>query len=451
MNLANIWKTWKGHAGFGCLAFDSLPAWQRRLFKLDLSPSALDKPYLPAGGILTAREKAGYFCRIMDLVYYDDCRPYATLPDGRWIPHGPPDDLGQASATSGGSMSPLVSAGIIEMLMNRMIRAVQSNDWEEAIRHGGALGHYVQEPFTPAHAVNNDEIQKLFPDPVAGRHVRLHHFFDCGSISFEPARPVLMGTTVAEAAFRIQVEIDRGIILAKSLVGPVVRLVYTCKSAIQLKSEKILAGQSRSATWLTACAWYTAICIARRRFRRQEVEKLAKISLADMTPYFWHHCQYCDLLPGALVKDKVKIPMHVCGSHRGRAARDELVREGFGMGGHMGCKFFVNGNIYRRFACRVGLPSRQREGQTDKTYVEFRLEVDRKLNRVYSEELKYGGRVLARVTLRPGIPPIKTVVDISGARTLMLICESKPGRDPSGHIKWEVPHVAVCEPVLFKT
>ena len=111
----------------------------------------------------------------------------------------------------------------------------------------------------------------------------------------------------------------------------------------------------------------------------------------------------------------------------------------------------VNGNIYRRFACRVGLPSRQREGQTDKTCVEFRLEVDRKLNRVYSEELKYGGRVLARVTLRPGIPPIKTVVDISGARTLMLICESKPGRDPSGHIKWEVPHVAVCEPVLFKT
>jgi len=33
----NIWKTWKGHAGFGCLAFDALPAWQKELFKPDIT------------------------------------------------------------------------------------------------------------------------------------------------------------------------------------------------------------------------------------------------------------------------------------------------------------------------------------------------------------------------------------------------------------------------------
>jgi len=46
MKPENIWKSWKGHAGFGCLAFDVLPAWQKELFNPDMSPAALNRPYL---------------------------------------------------------------------------------------------------------------------------------------------------------------------------------------------------------------------------------------------------------------------------------------------------------------------------------------------------------------------------------------------------------------------
>lgn len=386
----------------------------------------------------------------MDLVYYDECRPYVTFPDGRWIPHGPPDDHGQAATTSGESVSSLVSAVIIETLMNKMINDIRRDVWEEAIRHGGALGHFVQEPFTPGHAVDNNELQQLFPDPDRGRHIRLHPAFDCGTTDFKPLAPVLMGATVPEASFRIQIEIDRGIRRAKKLAGKIIELVYKHEKHRRAERKKILAGQSRAAVWLTSCAWYTAICIARSRFLKSELSSLANLNLISLTPYFWHHCQYFDLLPGCLVKNNRKIPIHVFSSEKKRFKKDRLVANGFGMGGHMGCKFFVNGDVYRRFSCRVGLPSRHTEGQSVNTRVEFRVETDRKLNKVYSEELKYGGHVIKNVLLQPGHPPKLIDVDITGARALMLVCESRPYRDNQGRLRWEVPHVAVCEPVLSR-
>ncbi|MCX6992570.1 MAG: hypothetical protein NT011_05420 [Kiritimatiellaeota bacterium] len=451
MEPENIWKTWKGHAGFGCLAFDALPAWQKELFKPDMRPAALAKPYLPKEGILSPREKTGFLCSIMDLVYYDECRPYATFPDGRWIPHCPPDENRQAAGASGNSPSPVVSVEIIEMLMNKMIEAVRRDDWEEAIRHGGALGHFVQEPFTPGHCINADLLQQLFPDPDHSRHIRLHYAFDCGTTDFEPLAPILMGNSVPEAALRMQVEIDRGIRQAKTLAGSIIRLLYDQEHHPRAAREALLAGQSQAATWLTSCAWYTAICIAQGRFDKSELQTLQTIDLTRLVPYFWHHCDYTELLPGCLVKDSRKIPIHVFSKNTKGSPEEQLIVNGFGMGGHMGCKFFVNGDIYRRFHCQVGLPSRHAEGQSANTRTEFRVEIDRQLNKVYSEDLKYGGQVLTRVPLHPGREAQVIDVDITGARALMLVSECQPYRDRQGLLQWDIPHVAVCEPVLSKT
>ena len=89
-----------GHSIFGTIAYGSLPAWERELITPDMSPAALGKPYIP-DTVKTVGDKMGWACTLMDLVYEDECRPYAVLADGRWIPHSPPDEMCQSTAGSG--------------------------------------------------------------------------------------------------------------------------------------------------------------------------------------------------------------------------------------------------------------------------------------------------------------------------------------------------------------
>ncbi|MFW6060689.1 MAG: hypothetical protein ACODAQ_10945 [Phycisphaeraceae bacterium] len=445
--MPSVQPPWKGHAGFGLVAFDSLHPWQREMVQPDLSPAALDKPYFPKGELRSAREKMGFMCVSMDLVYYDDMRPYVTLSDGRWIPHAPPDERTQATTSTGAPASPLVGVELIHMLLQRTVEAIRAGDWEEMIRHAGTLGHFIQEPFTPGHAINNDLFHELFPDPDPGRHMRLHHAFDSGTTDFEPLPPTLMGRTLEEAAFRMQLEIERGVREGKKLVGPVIRSVY--EGQPDKVREAILAGQSQQAAWMTASAWHTAFCIALDRFDEQEGAALDALDLTRCVPYFCHHWQYVELTPGHLVKQKRKIPIDVWVSGDDGKPIEQRIDTGFGMGGHMGFKFFVHGDLYPTFRCRVGLPSRHTEGQGAHTDTRFFVEIDREVNRTYSEEMEYDADRRLSIPLEPGAPVQEVAVDIRGARSLLLTTQSRPYADPeTGRMKFMIPHVAVCEPRL---
>jgi len=433
-----------GHALLGQIAFSTLPQWEKDKFHPDMSPKGLNKPYLPKG-ITTVEEKTGFMCSIMDLVYYDELRPYVLLPDGRWIPHSPPDANRQASTGSGQPRSNTVFMDMIEWLLNRMLKAVKEGDGEEVIRFGGTLGHFLEEPFTPGHAIDNNLFHRFFPDPDKKRHIRVHHAFDSASGEFKRLQPVLMGTTIPEAAFRLLVEIDRGIRSGMKLVGDVIHSAYAGepKSA----QQKILAEQSGLASFVTASAWHTVMSIAFDRFNKKEIRNLETIALTHLVPYFLHHCQYVDMLPGNLVKKGRKIPIHVWKAK----GKEEMVKNGFGMGGHSGIKFFVNGDVYTRFSCRVGLPSRHTEGQTKNTNVRFFVEVDKKENTVYSEDMEYRAKRVVNIPLIPGEPVRKIDVSIKGARTLILTAQSSSYTSPEGIVRFDIPHVAVCNPILSKT
>jgi len=439
---------WAGHALLGRIAYETLPRWEKDLIKPDMSAEGLGKPYIP-DIVKTIGDKTGYMCAMLDLIYNEECRPYATLPDGRWIPHTPPDAEWQSSVGSRNPRSPVASTAIVELLMTRMVRAIRADNWEDAIRHGGALAHHLQEPFTPGHAVDNAIFQELFPDPDSSRHVRLHHIFDNASGHFEPRPPDLMGTTIAEAAFRLVVEIDWGIREGKKLIRPVIDSFY--EGQPNSRRAELLAGQSQWASYVTACAWHTAICIGLDRFDPGETERLETLPLTQMLPYFWHACEYAEIVPNCLVEEKRKIPIHVWSRTPGGKRTDELVEDGFGMGGHMGAKFYVNGDVYRRFQCRVGLPSRQTEGQTEHTACSFFVEIDSDVNTVYSEDIEYNARTLDSFALIPGEPVRDVDVDITGARSLILRAQSTSYIDAeTGQVRFSVPHVAVCEPVLYK-
>ncbi len=441
------YSTWSGHALLGRLAYDALPDWQKELIQLDLSPAAMAKPYFPPS-LADSGDKMGFLCAIMDLVYYDDCRPYATLPDGRWIPHGPPDANWQAAGGSGQPKSLTQYVKLIELLLERTIAPMREGNWEEAVRHGGALAHFIQEPFTPGHAVDNAIFHELFPDPVPDRHMRLHHAFDnaCGEIT--PPPPRLMGTSIHECAFRLLLDIERGIRCGKRIIWPVIRSVY--EGFPQSMQQQLLKEQSRMAVAITTSAWYTAICIARDRFDPSETAALDRLPLLDIDPYFFHAWQYVETLPGCLVQNKRKIPIHVYEQRNGSPAEVEIA-DGFGMGGHMGIKWFVDGDLYPRFTCEVGLPSRQLEGQTEHLSTRFHVEMDATVNQVYSEDIEYQARSLAVVDLKAGEPLRKIEVDITGARSLILRAQSQPYTDPAtGRIAFSIPHIAVCRPALSR-
>ena len=436
------------HETIGLRAFDALPEWEQKALQPDMSAEGLARPWL-SDSIRTVRDKVAFLCRMLDLIYNEECRPYATLPDGRWVPHAPPDENFYASTSVGNRYSPEASAEIISLLMGRMVAPIRVGDWEEAVRHGGALAHYLQEPFAPGHAVSNDLFLELFPDPDPGRHIRVHHEFDRVGLDFSPLPAALMGNSIPEAAFRLQIELDRGIVESKKLVAPFMEAIYAGR-AEEIRSD-LFRDQGRKAAFLTASAWHTALSIGLERFDDAEAHALASIDVTQIVPYFWHHWQYVQLLPGCLVENGRKIPIHVW-VQDGDEKRDQLIENGFGMGGHMGIKFFVNGDVYGRFRCRVGLPSRHTEGQTEHTNVRFMIETDKKLNQVYSEDIEYQAERRVEQQLEPGGPLKEIEVDITGARTLILSSQSQPYTDPqTGQVGFSIPHIAVCEPVLIRT
>lgn len=436
---------WNGHGLLGRLAFDGLPTWEQELIQPDVSEAGLDYPYFP-DHVKSAADKTGQLAKIMDLVYYDECRPYATLPDGRWIPHSPPDAQWQSCSGSGQPRSLQVSVELLELLLERMIKPIREGDWEEAVHYGGALAHHVQEPFTPGHAMDNSVFHEFFPDPDPQRHMRLHHAFDNASGNFEPLPATLLGTSVREAAYRLFLQIDHGIRQGKKVIWPVVRSVYE-GFPTSLRQE-LLADQSRLAVYATSCAWHTAICIALDRFDEAEVATLQELPLLQLEPYFFHAWQYVEVTPGSLVKDKRKIPIQV--TEKTPAGEREIrVEDGFGMGGYMGIKYFVDGDLYPIFRCRVGLPCRHTEGQQEGQVTRFYVEMDREVNTVYSEEIEYQAETLQEVELTPGKPLTEVEVDLSGARSLILRAKTDPQKDPeTGAVTFSIPHVAICEPSL---
>lgn len=441
---------WRGHASFGLHAFAVLPQWQREMVRPDMSPEALDQPYLPQA-ISTPGEKMGYMCTIMDLVYHEACRSYATLPDGRWIPHGPPDTGWQWVSGTGGPPDPKAALEITELLLKRTIKPMREGDWEEAIRHAGALGHFLQEPYTPGHAMDNDFFHRLFPDPDPTRHIRLHHAFDAGPPHIEdPLPPKLMGTTVAEAAYRLQVEVARGIRSGMKHVPEIIRSYYQGEP-LEAR-ETILAPQARLATFVTASAWHTAFCIAFNRFEATETAALTGLDLTTVPHYFLHHCQYTDVLPGCFVQKGRKIPMHVWIESGDGEKQEQCVKHGFGMGGHMGIKWYVRGDIFPRLQLGVGLASRHTEGQCARTRCRFSVQIDTEVNRTYSEDMLYGGETVAEIELQPGTPVQQIDVNIEKAASIILVTRCEPQTDPgTGEIVFYNPHVGVCEPRLKKS
>lgn len=127
----------------------------------------------------------------------------------------------------------------------------------------------------------------------------------------------------------------------------------------------------------------------------------------------------------------------------------KTVKNGFALYGYAAAKFYVDGNLYPEFTCRVGLAANLTDGQFPNRKTVFTVEIDDQENQVYSNDMQYGTQVVANAVLVPG-EPLQTVhANIKGAKTLVL-CALSELYDQDGTVLYQMPHVAICEPVLKK-
>ena len=426
---------WQGHALLGLRAAEGLPDWEiEKLASTSMSAEAIGRAYMPA--IRTVREKLGAYCQILDWIYQKEFERYARMPDGRWVPHTP-------LKGNDGSFSFAANTALIANLMNHLIRELRAGNWDEAICWAGALGHFVQEPFTPGHAFSNLLFHALFPDPNSNRNIKLHSGFDSAGGAFPPPRPMLLGQTIPEAANRIFSEMFKGLNKGYQFIEPVIQSVY--RGEPKSRQQEILMGQSQLAAQATVSAWHTAFCIAFDRFDEAESKNLDGLPLTTL-PYYGSHLNRNEILSIGYVTDDQdqKVPMTVFTPEGERTFTD-----GFSMYGHGAVKYFLNG-AYSRFRFGLALPSRVLRGQDEHTLLDFTVETDDKENLVYSEDILYHGNVVLRETVPAGFALKWFELDIKDAISLIISSRAAPWTDEYGVVCFTVPDIVIVEPRIFK-
>ena len=426
---------WQGHSLLGLRAAEGLPDWEiEKLKNTDMSPEAVGRAYMPP--IRTVREKLGAYCLILDWIYQPEFGAYARRPNGKWVPHSP-----LKGANSNFSFT--ANTELLADLLTRLIRELQAGNWDEAICRAGVLGHFVQEPFTPGHAIKNTIFHELFPDPDPTRNIKLHWGFDSAGGEFPPPRPQLMGRTAEEAANRIFGEMYKGLKKGYQYIEPVIRSVY--RDDPKIVQQAILMGQSQLAALTTVSAWHTAFCIAFDRFDEEEVAALDGLRLTEL-PYFDAHLNRYETLSDGYVTDdnNRKAPMTVI-----TPDGEQTFTDGFALYGHGAVKYFLNG-IYSRFHFGLALPARVPRGQDEHTLLDFTVETDDKENLVYSEDVLYHGNVILRQEMRSGFALKWFDVDVKNAVSLIISSRATPWVDENGIARFSVPDIVIAEPRLFK-
>ena len=426
---------WSGHALLGLRAAEGLPDWEiEKLKSTSMSAEATGRAYMPP--VKTIREKLAAYCLILDWVYQKEFERYARMADGRWVPHTP-------LTGAGGSFSFAANTELLASMMNHLVRELRAGNMDEAICRAGVLGHFVQEPFTPGHALKNSLFHDLFPDPNPNRNIKLHTGFDSAGGDYPPPRPKLLGRTVPEAANNLFCEMYKGLKKGYQYVEPVVRSMY--KGEPKTAQQAILMDQSRLAAQATVSAWHTAFCIAFDRFDETEYKTLDGFSLTEL-PFFDSHLnRYETLCVGCVADDAFcNTPMTVI-----TPDGEQTFADGFSFYGHGAVKYFING-VYSRFRFGVALPSRILRGQDEHTLLDFTIETDDKENRVYSEDVIYNGKTILREEIRAGFALKWFEVDIRGAVSLIISSRATPWLDKDGVACFSVPDVVIVEPRLFK-
>ena len=425
-------KKWESHAKLGRLAVRALPRWAQDHLKA-LPPSGEELPLLPECNTLLDQLAAS--CLMMDWAYDERFNSYGKQADSLPIPHMLPDHSGKGAFFSGNAPDPGRFAQILTGLMEKTLQTYRTGDFLAFTRYGGVMGHFLQDVTAPTHTLTPALTRALFPDPVPGRLQGM------GSMCYRIAENIVPEEAecfpdIPRTVFSLTNKAFQAADRSRLLLGELLHRAYAGDCA---GCEELLAGPARDAAQLTAEAWLAVLSIAHNK---PGSTPFAPLSLTKLSPLYHHPDLYAYAPPGVYCEGGKFLPMSLLS-----AGKNLPCKEGFGMKGHSGMKFFLH-KAFHTLEFTLGLAPFP-ESNDPRMRLEFTVETSPEWDPTFSEDMLYGTTPLLTIPLKAGTMPRRYTVDLGDCTTLVLACKAAPYRTEEGGIDFIIPHLGIENALLY--
>jgi len=321
------------HCRSGEIAFASLPAWQRRIWR-------------------NQAEAIPTYCTIPDQAFHDPIGKgpwtrYVDLPNNRRVPHGPTDDDWTLCFMMGNYNRDLHRYWMTHYVKRIMVCAARGNH-ESAAKYAGTLAHFIQDSAVPGHNTNNYLLADLFKPPK-GQYWNIHKIFDDDRVpdSFlKKAHPRLLGESVAEIVFHLEGEYERMIRHSRSRTQAIIGATYEGR---RRKARRMLAECMNIATEIVTSVWYTALCVAYDKIPKQKVKALHNAPLLAVPPdVYASQYPYLTYEPNiACPREGRAVPIRL----KGAKANDSA----FSVSGTSATIYQLPKGVYKKFSVLLGV------------------------------------------------------------------------------------------------
>ena len=156
----------------------------------------------------------------------------------------------------------------MRFFMGKAVESVQAGKIGDAARYMGTLCHQIEDYGSPSHTVPGDNmftlLQQFLPPPDSMKDQLMHGPIESGEIEvvIKDYQPVLLGSTVEEAAWKLLHRVNDEIINARSTTIPIIRALYDGNEEARVKA------QLKAATYdarVVADAFHTILCLGTQK------------------------------------------------------------------------------------------------------------------------------------------------------------------------------------------
>jgi hypothetical protein len=378
---------------------------------------------------------ADSYCMIPDNVYSDkENAPFAAMDTHPGEVYLQKLHLPQAEQTT--------NLESIRYFMAKAVASLKANQVRDAARYMGTICHIVEDYGSPSHTIPGDNqftlFQQFMPASEKMLGTLLHGPVENGdfAVSIADYQPVLLGTTVEEAAWRLLHRVHEGIINARSTTLPIIQALYAGDEPTRIKHQLKAAVKEAQ---ILADALHSILSLGAEKFEPKAEELTHRVSISSFWPVeavhlyypqshffsspYWGHTQSGRVMKGG--SKEMPIRLRVTTSD---AIEEKDFAHGISVGMGKPLTFHLPKGVYSNFKALVGL----QVGIGDKGRVEFSIRGDNK------------PLVTAIVS---GTDTSQTLeCDVSSVSMLQLSAVSR-GLDPkSNYAIWAEPELLKKEP-----
>jgi hypothetical protein len=183
--------------------------------------------------------------------------------------------------------TPMEVEEVLRYFVGKAAEALREGRQADGARFLGTICHLIEDYGSPSHVVPGDNMftlmQQFLPPPPGMRHRLLHGPIESGAleIGIGGYRPKLLGSSVAEVAWRLRQRINEAIVHARRSTIPIIQGLYA------EDRRRVIEYQSRAAEFdacVVADAIHSVIALGSDRFEASEKVGLEEVSIGSFYP-----------------------------------------------------------------------------------------------------------------------------------------------------------------------